>query len=112
LFLVLQLFQDARVIPIASSCSPIKTSPALSLRSSSASSSLCARATILNRGAIVRAGSTRPNISGFSAIEISAPASNRLCPSAGNRCNPTPRLASMNENSPICARLADTVNAV
>ena len=42
-----------------------------------------------------RGRSTRPNSIGFSAIAISAPASNRLWPSAGIRCSPTPRLASL-----------------
>jgi hypothetical protein len=52
------------------------------------------------------------NSSGLAAIEISAPASTRLWPSAGSRPSATPRPARMNENSPICARLAPIVNAL
>jgi hypothetical protein len=59
-----------------------------------------------------RTGSSSANSSGFRAIEISAPARIRLCPSAGSNFSDTPRAARMNENSPIWARLAETVRAV
>ena len=49
---------------------------------------------------------------GLMAMEISAPASTRLCPSGGSSLSDTPRATRMKENSPICARLADTVSAV
>ena len=52
------------------------------------------------------------NTSGLIAMEISEPATMRLAPSAGNRFSARPRLPRMKENSPICARLADTVSAV
>ncbi|MNX57447.1 hypothetical protein D3C86_882640 [compost metagenome] len=57
-------------------------------------------------------GAMRLNHSGLVAMEISAPASTRLCPSTGSRPSDTPSPARMNENSPICARLALTVSAV
>ena len=58
------------------------------------------------------AGWMAAKTSGLSAIEISAPATIRLCPSASSTPSDTPSAARMNENSPICARLADTVSAV
>ena len=52
------------------------------------------------------------NNNGLSAMENKAPASTRLAPSGGNRPNEEPSATRMNENSPICAKLADTVSAV
>ena len=52
------------------------------------------------------------NSKGFRAMEISAPASTRLMPSAGSKPSDKPSPARMKENSPIWARLAATVNAV
>ena len=49
---------------------------------------------------------------GLSAIDISAPASTRLIPSAGSSPSDSPSPARMKENSPICARLAAIVSAV
>jgi len=58
------------------------------------------------------AGSIAEKYSGLSAIEKIAPARIRLCPLAGRRSSVTPSPARMNENSPICASPAETVNAV
>ncbi len=52
------------------------------------------------------------NKSGFMAIEIKAPAKIRLIPCVGKIPNATPNPATINENSPICDKLAATVNAV
>ncbi|MCY1382663.1 hypothetical protein D9M69_707050 [compost metagenome] len=52
------------------------------------------------------------NSTGFSAMEMSAPANTRLMPSAGSKPSDRPMPARMNENSPICARLAETISAV
>lgn len=52
------------------------------------------------------------NTSGLIAIEISAPARIKFWPCTGNTPSAVPRPARMKENSPIWARLADTVNAV
>ena len=59
-----------------------------------------------------RAGSTAENSSGFSAMDSSAPATTRLCASGGNTFRLVPIATRMKLNSPICARLADTVSAV
>ena len=45
-------------------------------------------------------------------MDSRAPARIRSRPSGGSSPSAAPRLARMNENSPICARLADTVSAV
>jgi hypothetical protein len=45
-------------------------------------------------------------------IEMMAPARIRSRPASGSKWSPTPRLARMNENSPICARPAAIVKAV
>jgi hypothetical protein len=52
------------------------------------------------------------NISGFTAIEMMAPARIRFWPITGSRPSDMPSAARMKENSPICARLAETVIAV
>ena len=57
-------------------------------------------------------GSSKAKSAVLSAIEIKAPAGIRLCPSTGSSLSPTPRLARMKLNSPICARLTPTVSAV
>lgn len=48
----------------------------------------------------------------MSTIDSKAPARIRLCARSGRICRKTPRLARMNENSPICARLAAIVMPV
>ena len=50
--------------------------------------------------------------SGFTAIEITAAATISAWASRVSNPSDTPSAARMNENSPICARLAATVNAV
>src|SRR5213592_3876629 len=72
-------------------------------------------------GARLRAGlrppqgprrTTSRKTSGFIAIESSEPARTRLCPSFGSNPSATPSPMRMKENSPICARAAETVSAV
>ena len=58
------------------------------------------------RGALL-SRSTAAKISGLSVIDSSAPARIRSRPSGGSRPSEMPSPARMNENSPICARLAD-----
>jgi len=81
-----------------------------SARGSSRSSSRRARAERVRSQPC--SGAMAWNSMGLSAMEISAPASTRLVPSAGSRPSDAPRPTRMNENSPICAKLADTVSAV
>ena len=58
------------------------------------------------------AGSMAWNTKGLRAMEMIAAARTRLWPSMGRTFKETPKPARMNENSPICARLAETVSAV
>ncbi|MCY1552180.1 hypothetical protein D9M68_885610 [compost metagenome] len=70
------------------------------------------RASCERRSSQLWIGSISRNTSGFRAMEISAPATTRLCASPGITRSAAPRLTRMKENSPICARLAETVSAV
>ena len=56
--------------------------------------------------------STAANTSGLRVIESRAPARIRSWPSSGSNPSARPSPARMNENSPIWARLAETVSAV
>ena len=75
-------------------------------------SGAAARASLAARRSGAASASRSPRRrSGLSKIERMAPARIRSRPCSGSRPRSTPSPARMNENSPICARLAEIVSA-